>query len=164
MEKRILCPTRGGQASYQNQDAAIKLAIERQAEIVFLYVTDVHFMDHFASPKLIDFETELEEMGDFLLTMAIERAQKSGVEATGIVRRGSFRQTLLDILDSQKVDAVILGTSKLETSMLTPEFIKDLASELSVHTGVEFIIVDAGEIVVSIKDEDNRSKKGGAEK
>jgi hypothetical protein len=75
MEKRILCP---------------KLAIERQAEIVFLYVTDVHFMDHFASPKLIDFETELEEMGDFLLTMAIERAQKSGVEATGIVRRGRF--------------------------------------------------------------------------
>ena len=164
MKKRILCPTRGGQASYPNQDAAIELAIERQAEIVFLYITDIHFMDHFASPKLIDFETELEEMGDFLLTMAIERAQKSGVEATGIVRRGSFRQTLLDILESQKVNAVILGSSRLETSELTPEFIKDLASELSVHTGIEFIIVDDGEIVVSLKDKVNQSQKGEAEK
>ncbi|MEA3441196.1 MAG: universal stress protein [Chloroflexota bacterium] len=164
MKNRILCPTRGGQASYPNQDAAIELAIERQAEIVFLYITDVHFMDHFASPKLINFETELDEMGDFLLTMAVERAQKSGVEATGIVRRGSFRQTLLDILESEKVNAVILGSSRLETSELTPEFIKDLASELSVHTGIEFIIVDDGEIVVSFKDEVNQSQKGEAEK
>ena len=41
MANTILCPTRGGQASYPNQDLAIAIAKEREVEILFLYITNV---------------------------------------------------------------------------------------------------------------------------
>lgn len=147
MAQKILCPTRGGQASYPNQDRAISIAKENQAELIFLYVSNIKFLDHLASPKVFDIETELEEMGEFLITMAIERAKQAGVDATGIVKSGSFRKVLLDVIENYQIDSVILGKSRLETSLLPPDFIKDLAKDLGDHTGIEFIIVDEGEVV-----------------
>jgi hypothetical protein len=69
----ILRPTRGGEASYPNQDRAIKLAKERDADLLLLYVANVHFLDRLAGPVIVDVETELEEMGEFLLALAQER-------------------------------------------------------------------------------------------
>ena len=40
----ILCATRGGEQSYATQDAAIALAKERRARLVYIYVTDVDFL------------------------------------------------------------------------------------------------------------------------
>ncbi|HIQ01546.1 MAG TPA: hypothetical protein EYH30_05385, partial [Anaerolineales bacterium] len=42
---KILCATRGGEASYRTQDAAIALARERGDSLIFLYVVDTHFLD-----------------------------------------------------------------------------------------------------------------------
>ncbi|MEA3339900.1 MAG: universal stress protein [Chloroflexota bacterium] len=42
---KILCATRGGEASYRTQDAAIELAKERGDTLLFLYVVDLHFLD-----------------------------------------------------------------------------------------------------------------------
>ena len=50
MTNTILCPTRGGEASYANQERAIALAVEREAELIFLYVSNVHFLDLTAAP------------------------------------------------------------------------------------------------------------------
>lgn len=152
MAQKILCPTRGGQASYPNQDKAISIAKERQAELIFLYVSSIQFLDHLASPKVFDIETELDEMGEFLLTMATERAKQAGISATGIVERGSFRQVLLKVIEKYQIDTVVLGKSRLETSVLPPEFIGDLAKDLGTHTGIEFILVDEGEVILSIND------------
>ena len=38
--KRIVCATRGGEASRRAQERAISLAKELEAELIFLYVTD----------------------------------------------------------------------------------------------------------------------------
>ena len=42
--KKILCATRGGEASLRTQDAVIAMAQETGATILFLYVVDVEFL------------------------------------------------------------------------------------------------------------------------
>jgi nucleotide-binding universal stress UspA family protein len=147
MTNTLLCPTRGGEASYPNQDQAIELAKERNAHLIFLYISNVHFLDLIAAPKVFDIEAELDEMGEFLLTMAQERAAKAGLKAETIVRRGEFRETLKEIIDEYKVTTVVLGAAGEGTGVLTQEYIDTLSEELCSETGTEFIVVHQGEIV-----------------
>lgn len=151
MTTKILCPTRGGLASYPNQDRAIALAKDRNEDLIFLYVSDVTFLDHTAAPKVVDIESELDEMGDFFLTMAVERAENADVDAEGIVRRGAFKQVLKDILNEYEISLVVLGQSREDTSTLPPDFIENLAKTLNTETGIEIALVHEGKIVKTIK-------------
>ena len=88
---KILCATRGGEASYRTQDAAIALAQERGDELLFLFVVDIQFLDrtaHAVRPDIVS--AEMEKMGEFLLAMAQERAEKQGVTASFILIRFSL--------------------------------------------------------------------------
>lgn len=58
MSNIILCPTRGGKDSFLNQNQAIAIAKGRGAELLFLYITNLHFLSLTAAPKLIDIENE----------------------------------------------------------------------------------------------------------
>lgn len=151
MSTTILCPTRGGEESYPNQDRAIALAKERDADLIFLYVSDVQFLDHTAAPKVVDIETELDEMGDFLLTMAIERAKKAGVRATGIVRHGNFNQVLIEVIKEHNIDTVVIGLPRRETSALTPEYLEKLGEMINLELSVEVFLAQEGEIAKIFK-------------
>lgn len=63
---KILCCTRGGQASYRTQDAAIALSKERGDEPIALYEADYRFLDKAAAPIMLDVENEIAKMGEFL--------------------------------------------------------------------------------------------------
>lgn len=147
MSNIILCPTRGGKDSYPNQDRAIAIARERGVDVLFLYVTNVEFLDLTAAPKLIDIEEEMDEMGEFMLAMAQERAEKAGVNALTLVRRGHFQEVLIDVIEEYKIDTIVLGSSAGGTGMVTEEYVHQLAHEIRGKTGCEFIVVDQGEIV-----------------
>jgi nucleotide-binding universal stress UspA family protein len=143
----ILCPTRGGEASYPNQDRAIAIAKERSAGLLFLYVANVSFLDRFASPLLVDVETELEEMGEFLLAMAQERAEKAGVKAQKEVRRGRFRYAIRDVIQLYEISTLVLGTAVGQTGVTTFDYVKEVSQWILNETGVEVIIVHQGEIL-----------------
>lgn len=147
MSNMILCPTRGGEGSYPNQDRAIALAKERGADLLFLYITNVEFLGLTAAPKLIDIETELDEMGEFMLTMAKERAEKANVNADILVHRGGFNTVLVHVIEEYPIDTVVLGVSAGGTGVVTAEYIQELVDEIGSKTDVEFIVVDQGEIV-----------------
>lgn len=147
METTILCLTRGGIDSYRNQDQAIALAKERATGLLFLYVSNVQFLGLTASPVLVDIETELDEMGDFMLAMAKERAEKAGVQAMTTVRRGVFRRVIKDILKEYPIQTVVMGRPGPDTSITTTEYINELIQEIGQESGVEFIVVHQGEIV-----------------
>jgi nucleotide-binding universal stress UspA family protein len=144
---KILCPTRGGQASYPNQDFAIELAKEKNADLLFLYVSSVRFLGRTASPVVVDVQKEIDEMGEFLLTMAQERAGKSGVQADGIVRRGTFHEVLEAVVQENQIHIVVLGTSAQDTGFTTQDYMEELSAELSSKTGAEFIVVYQGEVI-----------------
>lgn len=153
MSDMILCPTRGGEASVPNQERAIAIAKERGCDLLFLYVSNIEFLGLTAVPKLIDFEAEMDEMGEFMLTMAQERAEAAGVRALTHVHRGNFQEVLVDVIHEYKIGTVVLGSSAGGTGVVTPEYIQELATEIGDKTGVEFIVVDQGEIVKTYRPE-----------
>jgi nucleotide-binding universal stress UspA family protein len=144
---KILCPTRGGESSYPNQDRAIALANEQGAELLFLHVTDVDFLNHVASAVLVDVEHELEELGTFLLAMAQDRALAAGINAEIVVRHGNFRQAVRQVIEEYGATTLILGTPTGDTGTLMPPVRTDFIDWIVAETGVEVICVDAGEIV-----------------
>ncbi len=141
----ILCPTRGGEASYPNQDCAIAIAKERGVDLVFLYVSDVHFFDKFASAALADFESTLDELGEFLLVMAQERAKKAGLPARTTVRHGSFSEAVKKAIATQKATTLILGAPGEETAITTRDYLRGFIQDLQTETGVEVLVVHLGE-------------------
>lgn len=151
MSNLILCPTRGGEGSFPNQDRAIAIAKERAAPLLFLYITNVQFLGLTAAPKLIDIETELDEMGEFMLAMAQERAENAGISADTLVERGQFHEVLINVIDEYQVGTVILGSSTGRSGIVTPQYIQELVDEIGSKTGVEFIVVDNGEILNNYK-------------
>ncbi len=142
----ILCPTRGGQSSVPNQERAIALAKERGARLIFLYISNVHFLDRVARPVLINVSRELDHLGEFLLTMAQERASAAGVEAEGVVRQGEFRKNLMEIIEEFGIDAVVVGRSAQGTGVTDEAFMANLAQAI-IERGAEMLVVDEGEIV-----------------
>jgi nucleotide-binding universal stress UspA family protein len=149
--KKILTPTRGGEASQPNQDRAIQIAKEEHAELFFLYITDVSFLDRLASPVLIDMEAELSEMGEFVLAIAQERAQKQGVEAQALVRSGVFSEVIASVIEEQAIDTLILGSPEEETGITTREYLTNLSEELGERFDLEILLLSQGELVYEYK-------------
>ena len=142
----VLCPTRGGEASYPNQDQAIQIAKERGSGILFLYVTDVRFLGRIASPMIVDVEEEINEMGEFLLAMACERADKAGVVSRTLVLRGAFQDALVEAIQGNDVDVVVLGSPGGETGITTTDYLHELTAMLVDELSVEVYVVDQGEV------------------
>ena len=99
----MLCPTRGGKESQPNQDFAIQYAKQHDADLLFLYVSDLRLISRAGPPIVVDIEEELSEVGDFMLTMAQERAEKAGVTAGTAVRSGVFSDVLREIIRENKI-------------------------------------------------------------
>jgi nucleotide-binding universal stress UspA family protein len=138
---KILCATRGGEASYRTQDAAIALAKERGDTLLFLYVVDLHFLDKTAAPIVVDVENEVTKMGEFLLLMAQERAIEQGVTATTVSRRGEVRKELKKAAEEQDVSLVVLGRPVGEESVFQLTSLQAFSAEIEAETGVETRIV-----------------------
>lgn len=144
----ILYATRGGETSYPNQDFVIALAKQRNANLVLLYVTDVQFLDRFASPILVDVEAEMEGLAEFLLLMAKERAEKAGVKAETIVRRGDFRTALEEAAREHQASLIVLGSPVGETGITRQEYLEHLVEDLWTDTGIETLLVHEGQVAV----------------
>jgi nucleotide-binding universal stress UspA family protein len=137
---KILCATRGGEASYLTQDKAIELASQRGDELVFLYVVNIEFLNKTAAPIVVDVATEIERMGEFLLAMAQERAREAGVEASLITRKGDVRQQIKAAAVEESVDLVVLGRPADEASLFKLEALRAFAAEIEEETGISAVI------------------------
>ncbi len=132
---KILCATRGGEASYRTQDAAIALAQERGDELLFLYVIDLKFLKKTARAVRPDVVlAEMEKMGEFLLALAQERAHKQDVTASYVLCRGELREALKDSGRRTDVTLVVLGKPAGEESAFGLESLKTLATEIETET------------------------------
>lgn len=138
---KILCATRGGEASYRTQDAAIALAKERGDTLFFLYVVDLHFLDKTAGAGVVDVEQELTKMGEFLLLMAQERAAEQGVAADTICREGRLREELKNAAREEGASLVVLGRPAGEESVFKLANLEAFAAEIENETGVETRII-----------------------
>lgn len=134
---KILCATRGGEASHRTQDAAIELAKERDDQLVFVYVSDVHFLDKTAEPIVVDAENEVTKLGKFLLLMAKERAKEAGVEAETVLYEGDLREQLLQAIEDQGATLFILGRPAETQNVFRLSSLEKFAVDITAQTGVE---------------------------
>jgi len=148
----ILCPTRGGKESHPNQDFAINLAKDRGAELVFLYVSDIQFLKRAGPPIIVNIEQEMAEVGDFLLSMAQERAEKAGVNTRAILRSGDFNEVLREVISENEIDTVVLGSASGERSIVSLEHLQELSETMGRDLGVKFYVLQNGVELYSTSD------------
>jgi nucleotide-binding universal stress UspA family protein len=139
---KIVCATRGGEASIRTQEAVIAMAKEAEASIVFLFVVDVEFLRFTARgvrPDVVT--TEMERLGEFLLAMAVERAQAQGVEASMALRHGSLFEALISAAQEEDADAIAFGRPAGTDSSFSLADLEALAARIETETGIETFIV-----------------------
>lgn len=147
----ILYPTRGGTSADQNQDWTVSLARERGADLLLLYVSDVHFLDRTAAPVRLDLvEAELEDLGEFLLAMAQERIEKAGLKPDTAVRSGEFVNALEEIIQERDISVVVLGRPTDDTGITSEGYISDVAGRLQASSNVEVYVIGEGRIVIHL--------------
>jgi nucleotide-binding universal stress UspA family protein len=138
---KILCATRGGEASIQAQDAAIGKAKETGDELIFLYIYDVEFLAFANYALRSDVVTdELDRMAEFLMTMAVERAKEQGIDARYAIRQGTFADELAAVAREEQATVVILGRPE-EENLFKIEHLQGLAEKLQAETGIPFFIL-----------------------
>jgi len=139
---KILCATRGGEASIQTQDAAIDKAKETGDELIFICIYDVEFLAHAKYNLRSDVVTdELDRMADFLMAMAIDRAKQQEVNARCVIRQGVFRTELVTVAREEQVTLVILGRPAGDSSNFRLERLQELTEELEKETRIPFCIL-----------------------
>jgi len=142
---KVLCATRGGQASQPTHENAIALAREQDAELLFLYVFDRSVLERFATPIVIDVEAQVEHMLSFLQATAREQARQAGVPARILIRTGSLREEIKSVARDERVDLIILGSPAGAGSLFAQEALRALAGEIKEATGVSVLILDGDE-------------------
>jgi nucleotide-binding universal stress UspA family protein len=138
---KILCATRGGEASHRTQDAAIALAKKRGDELVFLFVADISFLNQIAAPLVVDVESQLVKMGQFQLTIVQERARERGLEVEIAIRRGKLRAELVAAAAEFHADLIVLGRPVDREAVFDDTALEALATGLQAVTGVEVRIL-----------------------
>jgi nucleotide-binding universal stress UspA family protein len=138
----ILCATRGGEASYHTQQAAISLAKEHGDEIVFLYIIDLSFLNKTAAPLVVNIENKLEQMGRFFLLMAKERATEKGVECRTIIRKGSIREEIINAINSEEANGVVLGRPAGQLSAFQESGLEAFAQEIVDLTSAKIYLIE----------------------
>lgn len=141
---KILCPTRGGEGSYRTQDAAIAMARERGDGLVFLYVVDLDLLnktERAVRPDVV--AKEMTHLGEFLLSMAQERARNQGLEAGYVVRQGDVQAEIKAAAVEEGATLVVLGqaTANDPERAFTPESLLEFAAEIEAETGMETRVV-----------------------
>lgn len=138
---KILCATRGGEASLQTQDEAVSKARETGDELVFLYIYDVEFLAFAKYALRSDVVTEeLDRMAEFLMTMAVERAKEQGINARYVIREGEFADELAAVAKEEQATLVILGCPE-EENVFNIEQLQELVERLQAETGIPFCIL-----------------------
>lgn len=140
--KKILCATRGGEASVRTQDAVIAMAKETGATVLFLYVVDVEFLKLTARGVRHDVVlTEMAHMGEFLLAMACERAAAQGVKAESCLQHGPLVQALESAACAEGADAIAFGRPVGPDSSFSLSELEKLTARLEQDTGIKTYIL-----------------------
>jgi nucleotide-binding universal stress UspA family protein len=140
--KKILCATRGGEASLRTQDKVIAMAKEEGATILFLYIVDVEFLRVTARGVRPDVVlAEMEHMGEFLLAMACERAAAQGVNAEICLRHGPLIEALESAAREEGADAIAFGRPAGPDSSFSLADLERLTAQIEEDTGIRTYVL-----------------------
>jgi nucleotide-binding universal stress UspA family protein len=136
----VLCATRGGEASIPTQEKAISLAKEGGHELAFLYIADSSFLNKTAAAVVVDVDEELVNMGEFLLTMAVERAAERNVTAQPVIRSGVIRAVLPEVAREFGATTIVLGRPAGESSRFQESEFEKFREWIEAETDAQVVV------------------------
>lgn len=89
----------------------------------------------------MDVEDEVNDMGEFLLLMAKERAAKQGVTVETVRRKGKVRDEIKKAVQEYDVSLVVLGRPVDAESAFQLAGLQTFAQEIEQETGAAVILV-----------------------
>lgn len=136
---KIVCATRGGEASQILQAKAIQLARSEEKDLVFVYIVNEGNLGELSENMARAAREELTWFGRALLQVAQLRAQRAGVQAEIIVREGDVLEKIEEVLRENEASLLVLGAPRSQASR--PAFQEDALTQFSRQvesdTGVE---------------------------
>jgi nucleotide-binding universal stress UspA family protein len=138
----IICAIRGGSKSQATIQKAIKVAKETKLPVFFLYVIDVDFLVHTSLSRVHPISEELQEMGEFILLMARDKAEAQGVESMHFVRHGDVREEILRLCRECDGRTIVLGRPRLskERSVFSVDRLELFKKQISQECDAELLI------------------------
>ena len=97
-----------------------------------------------AAPIVVDVEDEVNDMGEFLLLMAKERAKLQGISAQTVCQKGKVSEEIRKAIRKYKADFIVLGRPIEEESNKSAFKLASLqafADEIEEETGASVLIV-----------------------
>ena len=138
----IICAIRGGSKSQATIQKAIKVAKEFELPVIFLYVIDVDFLVHTSLSRVHPISEELQEMGEFILLMARDKAEAQDVQSSHFVRHGDVREEILRLCRECDARYIVLGRPRLrkERSVFSVDRLERFKKQISQACDAELLV------------------------
>ena len=142
---KILCAVRGGPESRQTVTYAIDLALETGAKLTFFHAVDAEFLGSAAIGRTLSgIYSELIEMGQFMMLILVDRAQRRGVvDVDYIIQEGNIRKQLIQIAIETRAETMIVGrpTRSPTSNVFKMTEMESFAEELAREGGLKVVVV-----------------------
>ncbi len=130
----ILCATGNGPQSRLVQTAAVETALVQNKQLVLLHVVDLRQLGELEESLLPAARTELAWLGEAVLRLAEDRAQRRGVQTGSAILYGNVCDALEGYMRDHPVDLLMMGAA---TSDEITTFARRVREEMGV--AVEFV-------------------------
>lgn len=139
----VVCATRGGEACRRTQERAIRLAKEKDAPLIFLYIADPSLVGPVSEPLEEALKHENARLGRAVLRVAQERARAQGLAAEAVVIHGSVQTSIQDYLLQVGADTLVLGAPRTGTAqqVFTAQGIDEFAETIRRATEAQVVVV-----------------------
>lgn len=137
----IVCATRGGEGSRAAQLRAVNIARESGKQLVFLYIVDTRTVGEIDEKLDAAVKAEFHWLGEALLRVALQRADRAGLKADFAMREGPFKEELERYLLESEADLLLLGAPRNTSAIFGDDAIEQFARAIQEDTGVRVDVV-----------------------
>ncbi len=138
----IVCAIRGGPASQDTIAEAIALAQQTDLQLYFLYVVNLDFLSRTSSSRVHTINEQMEQMGEFILLNAQDKAAAQDVDAEGVIRHGDVGEQIIELCHELDADYLVVGRPKIEQedTVFTQELLRQFIERTEEQTGAKVIL------------------------
>lgn len=137
----IVCATRGGEGSRAVQLRAVEKARSEDHKLIFLYVVDVHVVGEFDENLQRAVNAEFHWLGQSLLYIARQRAERAGIDAEIAIRDGAVKEEIERFLRESGASLLMLGTPRGTSPAFGDDAIEQFAKTIEEDVGVPVELV-----------------------
>lgn len=137
----IVCATRGGEGSRAVQLRAVEKASSEEHKLIFLYVVDVQVVGEFDENLQKAVSAEFHWLGQSLLHIARQRAERAGINAEIAIRDGAVKEEIERFLRESGASLLMLGTPRGTSPTFGDDTIEQFAKAIEEDVGVPVELV-----------------------